>query len=134
MLEAHRADPDCAACHVRMDAIGFALEPFDGVGRWRQDDDGTPIDALATFPDGSTANGPLDLRDVLVRDPALRRSFAKHLLVYALGRGPEWRDEPLIDEIAQVLETTPTVAAAVEAIAVSDAFRRRPATESDLSR
>ncbi len=134
MLEAHRADPDCAACHVRMDAIGFALEPFDGVGRWRQDDDGTPIDALATFPDGSTADGPLDLREVLVRDPALRRSFAKHLLVYALGRGPEWRDEPLIDEIAQVLETTPTVAAAVEAIAISDAFRRRPAMESDLSR
>lgn len=134
MLEAHRADPDCAACHVRMDAIGFALEPFDGVGRWRTEDDGMPIDALASFPDGSTADGPLDLRDVLIRDPALRRSFAKHLLVYALGRGPEWRDEPLIDEIAQVLEETPTVAAAVEAIAVSDAFRRRPAVESDLSR
>lgn len=126
MLEAHRADPDCATCHVRMDAIGFALEPFDGVGRWRTTDDGVEIDALATFPDGSTADGPLELRDLLVRDPAFKRSFVKHLLVYALGRGPEWRDEPLIDEIARTLDRTPTVAAAVEAIALSDAFRRRP--------
>jgi hypothetical protein len=134
MLEAHRADPDCATCHVRMDAIGFALEPLDGVGRWRTEDDGMPIDAAAAFPDGSTADGPLDLRDVLVRDPAFRRSFAKHLLVYALGRGPVWRDEPLIDDIARVLDESPTVAAAVEAIAISDAFRRRPAAESVLSR
>ena len=109
-----------------MDAIGFALEPFDGVGRWRADDDGLAIDSLATFPDGSTADGPLELRDLLVRDPAFKRSFVKHLLVYALGRGPEWRDEPLIDEIARELDRTPTVAAAVEAIATSDAFRRRP--------
>ena len=61
-----------------------------------------------------------------VRRQKFKRSFVKHLLVYALGRGPEWRDEPLIDEIARTLDRTPTVAAAVEAIALSDAFRRRP--------
>lgn len=132
MLEAHRADPDCATCHVRMDAIGFALEAFDGVGRWRTEDDGVVIDTVATFPDGSTAVGPLELRDLLVRDPAFKRSFAKHLLVYALGRGPDWRDEPLIDELARVLDETPTVAAAIETIVLSDAFRRRPSVLKDV--
>ena len=131
MLEAHRADPDCASCHVRMDALGFAMEPFDAAGRWRETDDGSDIDAEGVLPDGSVIDGPFDLRDVLVRDPALLRSFAKHLLVFALGRGPEWRDEALIDEIVRGLTDRPTVSVAVEIIVRSDAFRRRPAIVRD---
>ena len=130
MLEAHRADPDCAACHLRMDALGFALEPFDAAGRWRSSES-ADIDAEAVLPDGTVIDGPFDLRDILVRDPALLRSFAKHLLVFALGRGPEWRDEPLIDEIVEGLSERPTVARAVEIIVLSDAFRRRPAIVPD---
>lgn len=131
MLEAHRADPDCASCHVRMDALGFAMEPLDAVGRWRSVDGTMDIDAAGVLPDGTRIDGPFDLRDVLVRDPALLRSFAKHLLVFALGRGPEWRDEPLIDEIVRATRDRPTVAAAVEIIVLSDAFRRLPAAVRD---
>lgn len=127
MLEAHRADPECASCHVRMDALGFAMESLDAAGRWRDTEDGAPIDTAARLPDGTGIDGPLDLRDVLIRDPGLLRSFAKHLFIYALGRGPEWRDEPLLDDIAVALEERPMVSTAVEMIALSDAFRRRPA-------
>lgn len=127
MLEAHRADPECASCHVRMDALGFAMESLDAAGRWRDSDEGMPIDTAARLPDGTRIDGPLDLRDVLIRDPALLRSFAKHLFIYALGRGPEWRDEPLLDRLAGALQERPTVSTAVEMIALSDAFRRRPA-------
>ena len=127
MLEAHRADPECASCHVRMDALGFAMESLDASGRWRETDDGAVIDTAARLPDGTRIDGPLDLRDVLVRDPALLRSFAKHLFIYALGRGPDWRDEPLLDRLATALQERPTVSTAVEMIALSDAFRRRPA-------
>ncbi len=130
MLEAHRADADCAACHLRMDALGFAMESLDGVGRWRDRDGGNPIDSRATLPDGTDIDGVLDLRDVLVADPALLRSFAKHLLVYALGRGPRWQDEPLIDSMVVALREDPTVETAVECIVLSDAFRRRPASSS----
>ncbi|RPG13585.1 MAG: DUF1588 domain-containing protein [Phycisphaera sp. TMED9] len=126
ILEAHRRDPDCASCHLRMDALGFALEPLDAVGRWRVEEEGRPIDAAATLPDGRRIDGPRGLRDVLVQDPALLRSFAKHLLIYALGRGLEWRDEPLLDGLAAELQARPTVRAAIDFIVVSDAFRRMP--------
>ena len=129
MLEIHRQDPDCASCHVRMDAIGFALEPLDAVGRWRTSSEGHAVDAAAVLPDGRRIDGPLDLRDVIVDDPALLRSFGKHLLVYALGRGLEWRDEPMLDRLVKVMETRPTVRAAIEFIVLSEAFRRMPAPD-----
>ena len=126
MLEIHRQDPDCASCHVRMDAIGFALEPLDAVGRWRTMSEGHAVDAAAVLPGGRRIDGPSDLRDVIVEDPALLRSFGKHLLVYALGRGLEWRDEPVLDQLVGVLQARPTVRAAVEFIVLADAFRRMP--------
>ncbi len=129
MLEIHRQDPDCASCHVRMDAIGFALEPLDAVGRWRTSAEGHAVDAAAMLPDGRRIDGPSDLRDVIVDDPALLRSFGKHLLVYALGRGLEWRDEPMLDRLVSVMEARPTVRTAVEFIVLSDAFRRMPAPD-----
>ena len=107
------------------------MEPLDAVGRWRSVDGAMDIDAAGVLPDGTRIDGPFDLRDVLVRDPALLRSFAKHLLVFALGGGPEWRDEPLIDEIVRATRDRPTVAAAVEIIVLSDAFRRLPAALRD---
>ena len=129
MLEIHRQDPDCASCHVRMDAIGFALEPLDAVGRWRTVSDGHPVDAAAVLPGGRRIDGPADLRDVIVEDPALLRSFGKHLMVYALGRGLEWRDEPVLDELVKVLQARPTVRAAIEFIVLDDTFRRMPGAE-----
>ncbi len=129
MLEIHRQDPDCASCHVRMDAIGFALEPLDAVGRWRTVSDGHAVDAAAILPNGRRIDGPADLRDVIVEDPALLRSFGKHLMVYALGRGLEWRDEPVLDDLVRVLQARPTVRAAIEFIVLDDVFRRMPKTD-----
>lgn len=129
MLERHRSDPDCASCHVHMDALGFALESMDAVGRWRSGEGEEPIDTAAVLPDGTSIEGPEDLRDLLIRDPRLIRSFGKHLFIYALGRGPEWRDEGLLDRIGEVLAENPRVSTAIETIVTSDAFRRRP-TES----
>ncbi|MEE2973155.1 MAG: DUF1592 domain-containing protein, partial [Planctomycetota bacterium] len=130
MLERHRSDPDCASCHVHMDALGFALESLDAVGRWRSSEDAQPIDTAAVLPDGTPIEGPEDLRDLLVRDPRLIRSFGKHLFIYALGRGPDWRDEGLLDRIAATLAESPRVSTAVETIVTSDAFRRRPVESS----
>ena len=69
-LAKHRTDPQCAGCHTRMDALGFALENFDPVGAWRDRDGTQPVDALGTLPDGRTMTGPAQLRAVLLGDDA----------------------------------------------------------------
>lgn len=92
-LAAHRADPGCAGCHQKMDALGFALERFGPTGAWRDQDGPHPIDDRATLPDGRELAGPADLRRVLLEDDSLTRSLAEKLLIYALGRG--LRDDDL---------------------------------------
>ncbi|MFO0873285.1 MAG: DUF1592 domain-containing protein [Phycisphaerales bacterium] len=109
MLERHRAEPGCAACHRRMDALGFALEPFDAVGRLRSDDDGAPIDSSAELPDGRRVDGPRGLRDVLVQGDAFLRSLARHMLVYARGRGVDERDDETVAELVAALREEPTI-------------------------
>jgi hypothetical protein len=88
-LAAHRADPDCAVCHDRMDNLGYGLENFDAVGRWRARDGMTPIDSHGVLPDGRTFDGPQALKRLLREDPGVPRCFAEKLLTYALGRGGE---------------------------------------------
>jgi len=100
-MEAHRVNPTCAACHARMDPIGFALENYDGVGRWRNEDAGTSIDASGKLPDGTTFRGPAGLNELLLtkyRDDFVRTAIEK-LLTYALGRGVEYYDYPTIRSI-----------------------------------
>jgi hypothetical protein len=102
-MQAHRSNAICAACHARMDPIGFALENYDGVGRWRSTDAGTPIDPGGTLPDGTVFNGPSGLRDLLLtkyRDDYLRTATEK-LLTYALGRGVEYYDYPIVRSIVR---------------------------------
>ena len=65
-MEAHRANPVCASCHARMDPLGFALENFDGVGRWRNEDAGVSIDASGKLPDGTEFEGPAGLSQLLL--------------------------------------------------------------------
>ncbi len=127
-MERHRADPSCAACHARMDALGFALEPLDAVGRWRESDESGPVDARGELPDGRIINGPVELRDVLVADPALRRSLVTHMLIYALGRGLSQDDEPAIDSLLESLQEDPSLRRLVTEIIELDIFRMRPAT------
>ncbi|MFN7135848.1 MAG: DUF1588 domain-containing protein, partial [Myxococcales bacterium] len=87
-LERHRSDPTCASCHAVMDPLGFALENYDVVGAWRdQDRGGFAIDATGQLPDGTLFTGGAELAAVLKQDPGLPSCMTRQLLVYALGRG-----------------------------------------------
>ena len=100
-LEAHRADALCASCHKIMDPLGFALENFDGIGRWRSvDTAGNPIDTAGTLADGTRVDGPADLRRALLRRPEdFVGTVTEKLLTYALGRGVEYYDAPAVRQI-----------------------------------
>ena len=100
-LEQHRANPVCASCHRIMDPLGFALENFDGVGRWRDvGEDGTPIDASGTLTDGTPVDGPGTLRQALRgRGENFMTTVAEKLLTYATGRGVESFDGPAVRSI-----------------------------------
>jgi hypothetical protein len=102
-LEQHRANPVCASCHARMDPIGFALEHFDAIGRWRDvGDDRKPVDASGTMPDGTKFDGPAELRSLLAaRDEEFVRTVTTKLLTYALGRGLEHYDMPAVRAIVR---------------------------------
>ncbi len=102
-LAQHRASPACANCHAPMDPLGFALENFDAIGGWRERDAGVPIDASAVLADGVTAfEGPRGLRRVLLdRSDQFVETVAEKLFVYALGRGVEPHDRPVIRGIVR---------------------------------
>jgi mono/diheme cytochrome c family protein len=100
-MEQHRTDSVCASCHSRMDPLGFALENYDGVGKFRATDAGKPIDASGKLPDGSRFNGPAGLKQALLeshRDEYLT-TLTQKLLTYALGRGLEYYDQPAVRAI-----------------------------------
>ena len=102
-MEQHRADPACASCHEVMDPLGFALENFDGIGRWRiTSEANTPIDASGVLPDGTQFEGPVGLRGLLVsRRQQFVMTVTERLLTYALGRGVENYDAPAVRKIIQ---------------------------------
>jgi hypothetical protein len=96
----HRANPVCASCHKTMDSIGFAMENFDAVGAWRTRDAGQPIDATGALADGTKIDGILTLRNALVSRPELfAGTLTEKLLIYALGRGLDYRDMPSVRAI-----------------------------------
>ncbi|MBI1875187.1 MAG: DUF1592 domain-containing protein [Acidobacteria bacterium] len=99
----HRANPACASCHSFMDPLGFALEPFDAVGRFRTvDENNNPIDASGAFPDATTFDGPKQLRQALMsRSDLVMTVVTEKLLTYALGRGVEYYDAPAIRSIVR---------------------------------
>jgi mono/diheme cytochrome c family protein len=128
----HRANPACASCHAQMDELGFALENFDAIGEWRDiDAAGSPIDASAKLPDGTTFTGPAELRRVLLKhaDDFLT-TLTDKLLTYALGRGLEAADAPAIRQIKR--EAAPAnyrFASLIQAIVTSTPFQMRMAQE-----
>jgi hypothetical protein len=104
-MELHRANPSCAVCHRLMDPLGFALENFDGLGRWRETAaPGTgKIDSSGVLPDGTRFEGPAGLRDILVSKRELFiDTVTERLLTYALGRGLEEYDLPVIRRITRL--------------------------------
>ena len=98
----HHINPTCSNCHALFEPIGLALENFDGVGAWRLQDEGQPIDASGSLADGTKIDGPKSLRGVLTRNSdQFVRVVAEKLLTYALGRGVEDEDMPLVRAIAR---------------------------------
>jgi len=101
-LAQHRANPACFSCHQLMDPVGFSLENYDAVGRWRTTESGVPVDTAGGLPDGSSFNGAAGLEDALLARPELFAStFAEKLLTYALGRGIESCDAPAVRKIVR---------------------------------
>jgi len=101
-MEEHRKNPACASCHVRMDPLGFALENYDAIGKWRTSSDGVAVDATAAFPDGTQFRGVAGLKTLLASHrPDFVAIFTEKLLTYALGREVEYYDYPAIRKIMQ---------------------------------
>ena len=108
-LERHRQNPVCASCHRLIDPPGFALEHFDAIGRWRavhasnlSYEEGTPVDAAGALPNGATFEGLPGLRQTLVeRQEQFVAAVTSRLLIYALGRGLEPTDMPVIRKIVR---------------------------------
>ncbi|MDQ6707889.1 MAG: DUF1592 domain-containing protein, partial [Acidobacteriota bacterium] len=99
-MESHRSDPTCASCHSRMDPLGFGLENYDAIGRWRTEDGKFPVDASGAFPNGKEFSSPASMK-VLLREnmPEFTRCIAEKMLTYALGRGLESFDRRTVQEI-----------------------------------
>jgi hypothetical protein len=101
-MEIHRKNPACASCHQRMDPLGFSLENFDAIGKWRKEADGVPVDPVATLPDGSQFDGLSGLRRLLAsHQEDFARTLSGKLLAYAIGRGIESYDLPTIRKVAR---------------------------------
>jgi hypothetical protein len=127
LTEQHVSDPSCAVCHARFDPYGFALENFDGIGRWREKDrGGNPIDSRAKIADGPEIEGIAGLRNYIVgkRRDAFVKQFCRKLLGYALGRSVQFSDETLLKSMkSQLAAHGYRVDTAIEAIVQSPQFR-----------
>lgn len=127
-LDLHRANAICASCHARMDPIGFALENYDGIGKWRNKDAGLPIDASGKLPDGTSFNGAAELKQILLqkhRDEFVA-TVTEKLLTYALGRGLEAYDAPVIRAIMRdTAKENYRLPALISAVITSKPFQMR---------
>jgi hypothetical protein len=133
-MEQHRANAVCAACHGRMDPIGFALENYDAVGKWRDEDAGVRIDATGKLPDGTEFSGPAGLTQLMVskyREDFVRTAVEK-LMTYALGRGVEYYDAPTIRAIGrQAARDNYRMSSLIVSIVQSTPFTHRAAQNTN---
>ncbi len=125
LMAMHRSNPDCASCHVRMDAIGLAFERFDPVGRLRTEADGLAIDDVTALPDGRTLEGAGAVAALVGEGHAFERSLARHLATYALGRGMADADDPWLDALAARVRRSGRFDDLVHGIVTGRAFRFR---------
>ena len=128
-MEQHRANPNCATCHAKMDPLGFGLENFDAIGAWRDKDGTYPIDASGTLPGGRAFNGPRGLKEILKgKDKEFTRCLTEKLLTFALGRGLEEPDRCVVDKIADAVTSDGhRFSRLVLEIIRSDPFQKRKA-------
>ncbi|MBC8066419.1 MAG: DUF1592 domain-containing protein, partial [Chlorobia bacterium] len=124
---AHRAKPECASCHSKMDPLGFGLENFDPIGGWRTTESELKVDASGELPDGTKFTGPTQLRALLMKDKdQFVKSLSEKLLTYALGRGVDFADKCHVDTIAQqTAKSGYKFSALVNAVVNSDPFKKR---------
>lgn len=134
-LAAHVGNPSCAVCHVRLDPLGLAFENFDAIGRWRDEDQGRPIDAAGTLPGGQTFTGPGDLKKILLdQGDQFIQTLSGKVLMYAIGRGIEPFDRPAVRRIAaHTRGNHDRFSAMIQAIVTSPTFKtcrgREPNTQ-----
>jgi len=103
-MEKHRADPACAACHNKMDPLGFGLENYDGIGHWRTKDGKFPVDSSGVLPNGKTFSTPAEMRSLFQTQlPAFSRCITEKMLTYSVGRGLGSADRRTVDEIDRKL-------------------------------
>ncbi len=105
-MEAHRSNPACATCHARMDALGFGLENYDAIGKWRDMDGEFPVDSSGVLPSGEQFETPKELRGILQQQlPTFARNVTEKMLTYALGRGLEPFDRATVNHLMSRLES-----------------------------
>jgi mono/diheme cytochrome c family protein len=128
LLEKHRSKAECASCHNRMDPLGFGLENFDALGRWRTEQGGKPIDSVGVLPTGERFDGPVELKRLLLdkRRPEFLHNFCRKLLGYALGREIARPDLVVVKDCVRALEQGQYRSSRLlEAIVVSYPFSHR---------
>ena len=132
-MEQHRANPSCANCHAKMDAIGFGLENFDAVGGYRTTDGKDTIDATGVLPGDQKFDGPAELRKILLsQGDKFRRCMAEKVLTFALGRGLEYYDKCCLDDLVTKLKAgEDKFSALVMAVVQSEPFQQRNAKRTD---
>lgn len=132
-LELHRQKPECASCHDRMDPLGFGLENFDGIGRWRESDAGQSIDAAGRLPSGEQFAGPAELKAVLLgRKDDFLNHFSRKMLGFALGRELNKFDACVVEtSVKKLQENGFQSQILIEEIACSYPFRNRYYKKSD---
>jgi hypothetical protein len=131
-MEEHRANAVCASCHASMDPIGFALENYDGVGKWRTEENGAPIDASGKLPDGTQFEGLVGLKKLLLasRGDQFVSNVSEKLLTYGLGRGLEAYDMPAVRAIARdATRENHRISALILAVVKSTPFQMRRTPE-----
>ncbi len=127
-MEQHRADPACASCHKLMDPLGLALENYDAIGRWRNDEYGHAIDTSGELPGGEIVRGPGDLIRTLTtkKSEQFARCFTEKLMTFALGRGLEYYDRCAVDQImASASKQDYRFSTMIFQIVTSDPFQRK---------
>jgi hypothetical protein len=127
MLEVHRANPSCAGCHWKMDAIGVSLENFDARGAWRTMRNVSPVEAVGVMPDGETLDGPAGLKAYLLKHhrDTFVRALGENLLRYALGRKLDDADRAALSRLpANVRDGEYRFSRVIMEVVTSESFRR----------
>ncbi len=132
-MEAHRAQPQCASCHAKMDPLGFGLENLNAIGQWREKDGQIPVDASGKLTDGRTFQGPKELKTLMLGDrEAFFGALSEKMLIYALGRGMERYDRQALRQIRASLLKDDRFSTLVLAVVNSLPFQMKHAPETKV--